>query len=282
MATRNENHDDLTKFGNRLWKLMEAKKIDTPRKLAIELRKNNLVDANTKHNDYNSEQEEEKNKIGSIEKKIRKHIEATNTEKVQGEFIVAYSKYFNCSADYLFGLTDIKTDMPEIRKICELTGLTESSIKSICRITSGKSLIVNGDFSNKTITTALNLLLEYSGLYKYLTCLCYVSESLQTVKTNELFENVLNNIPEKYRDAAVELFFDAEGAINKGIKPTQKLLGYANELDDAAYKESTSNNKSEALKEYKSNKYDLEENHRKMAEEIVNNLMPLLASSSNN
>ena len=281
MATRNEKHDDLTKFGDRLWKLMEKKKIDTPRKLAIELRKNNLVDAKTRHKDYNSDEEEKKNKIGSIEKKIRKHIEATNTEKVQGEFIVAYCKYFNCSADYLFGLTDIKTDTPDIRKICELTGLTESSIKSICRITSGKSLIVNGDFSNQTITSALNLLLEYPGLYKYLTCLCYVSESLHTVKTSELFENALNNIPKKYRNAAAELFFDTEGAITKGIKPTKKLLNYANGLDDAAYKESTSDKKSQALKEYKSDKYDLEETHRKMAEEIVNNLMPLFVSNTN-
>ena len=42
-AFRNQPHDDLSVFGNRLWVLMERNGYDTPKKLAADLYKMGLV-----------------------------------------------------------------------------------------------------------------------------------------------------------------------------------------------------------------------------------------------
>ncbi len=134
MAIRTRNTEEFTEFGNRLWALMESKGYDTPRKLATVLHDEGLVNVN--QDTYDSEEEKRKNAIGSIEKKILKQITDTrpeNKNKVQAEFILAYCKHFNCSADYLLGLTEIKTADPDIRKITELTGLTEEAILNLTK-----------------------------------------------------------------------------------------------------------------------------------------------------
>ncbi len=128
MAIKNELHDDLTKFGNRLWALMTKKGYDTPRKLAIALYDANLVSVKSKPNYYTTEEEIRKNAIGSVEKKIMKHLHASTMNNVQGEYIVAYSEYFHCSADYLFGYTDIQSGNPSIKDACKVTGLSEQAI----------------------------------------------------------------------------------------------------------------------------------------------------------
>ena len=131
MAIRTENHDDLTQFGNRLWTLMSKEGYDTPRKLAIALFDANLVSVNSKPNDYTTDEEIRKNAIGSVEKKITKHLHSSAMTNVQGEYIVAYCTHFGCSADYLFGYTDIKSGNPDIRNACKVTGLSEQAITQL-------------------------------------------------------------------------------------------------------------------------------------------------------
>lgn len=131
MAIRTENHDDLTQFGNRLWALMSKNGYDTPRKLAIALFDAGLVTVNSKANDYTTDEVIRKNAIGSVEKKIAKHLHASAMTNVQGEYIVAYSSHFNCSADYLFGYTDVLSGDPDIRNACKVTGLSEQAITQL-------------------------------------------------------------------------------------------------------------------------------------------------------
>lgn len=131
MAIRTEQHDDLTQFGNRLWALMKERGYDTPQKLAIVLYNANLVSVNSKPNDFTTPREIYKNAVGSVEKKIRAHLHASSPAKVQGEFIVAYCAHFQCSADYLFGYTEIQSGNPDIRNACKLTGLTEKAIVNL-------------------------------------------------------------------------------------------------------------------------------------------------------
>ena len=131
MAIRTENHDDLTQFGNRLWALMSKKDYDTPRKLAIALFDAGLVTVNSKPNDYTTEEDIRKNAIGSVEKKIAKHLHASTMTTVQGEYIVAYCTHFGCSADYLFGYTDVQSGDPDIRNACKVTGLSEQAITQL-------------------------------------------------------------------------------------------------------------------------------------------------------
>lgn len=128
MAIRTENHDDLSQFRNRLWALMSRKGYDTPQKLARALLDAGLVSVNSKPNEYTTDEEIRKNAIGSVEKKITKHLQSSTMTKIQGEYIVAYCKHFGCSADYLFGNTDIQSGNPDVRNACKVTGLSEEAI----------------------------------------------------------------------------------------------------------------------------------------------------------
>lgn len=126
MAIRND--DDLSLFGQRLLGLMMEKNCDTPKALAKKLLEAKLVSVNTRGKDIYKNKD---NAIGSIEKKIRFHLHADNATCLQGEFVNAYCKFFGCSADFLFGYTDIRTPDIQIREICEITGLSEAAVNCL-------------------------------------------------------------------------------------------------------------------------------------------------------
>lgn len=128
MAIRNDG--DLSLFGQKLLGLMMEKNCDTPKALAKKLLEAKLVSVNTRGKDVFKNKD---NAIGSIEKKIRIHLHAADATCLQGEFVNAYCKYFGCSADFLFGYTDIRTPDIEIRKICEVTGLSEGVISRLMK-----------------------------------------------------------------------------------------------------------------------------------------------------
>ena len=54
-----------------------------------------------------------------------------DTDKLQGRYVKAYCNYFGCSADYLFGLSPIKSGNPDIIRFCETTGLSEKAVKRL-------------------------------------------------------------------------------------------------------------------------------------------------------
>ena len=100
MAKRTENHEDLSKFKNRLWKLMEEKNYKAARDLATLLYDEGLAVVNSKDDLYNSDDEKRKNAIGSIEKKINKHLSSDDMKNVQGEFINACAGLLFCSKNF--------------------------------------------------------------------------------------------------------------------------------------------------------------------------------------
>ena len=126
---KKQEHNDMSLFKNRLWSLM-SEKYDSPKQLAKELYDAGLVRVKQREN-YNDERIDKNNAYGSIEKKIRKHCKSDNASVVQGEFILAYCQFFGCSADYLLGFTDIRTNNMDTRQICEMTKLSEVAVKRI-------------------------------------------------------------------------------------------------------------------------------------------------------
>ena len=134
MALRNQ--EPLSEFGKRLYSLIDEydsaeenkdNLIKSPKGLAKQLYDLGLIHVNTREN-FDYESREYNNAIGSIEKSIVNHIKTGIIKDQKGEFVIAYSRFFNCSADYILGLTDIRTPDVEIRRICELTGLSESVV----------------------------------------------------------------------------------------------------------------------------------------------------------
>lgn len=150
MAFRSDNHDDMTLFKNRLWKLMENKGIYTPKELAKNLYKKKLATVKHKEDtEFSYERSKDDVAIWSIEKKIQTHLNSNDTSKLQGEYVKAYSTFFGCSADYLFGNIECTTHQKQICK--DLTGLTEDAIDE---------LIKNNNSYFPFVVNTINFLLE--------------------------------------------------------------------------------------------------------------------------
>ena len=124
MAFKSINHDDEKIFYNRLWKLMEDRNLSTARELAQALYAEEIVPVD-------SASEDEISIIGSMTRRIQEHLNLEGTDKLQGRYVKAYCDFFGCSADYLFGLSSIKSENPDVIRFCEATGLSEKSVRRL-------------------------------------------------------------------------------------------------------------------------------------------------------
>lgn len=124
MAFKSINHDDENIFYNRLWKLMERNKLSTARELAQALFMKGIVPVDSVSKDKETI-------VESMTRRIQEHLNLEDTDKLQGRYVKAYCNYFGCSADYLFGLSPIKSGNPDVIKFCEETGLSEKSVKRL-------------------------------------------------------------------------------------------------------------------------------------------------------
>lgn len=157
MAKRTENHTDLSVFGNRLINLMEEKgeAYNSGRKLAYALYDGEYfpdMDYHTAKGESDLRQKD----IWKIEKQINKHMNSKDGSKINGKYLTIYSKFFNCSTDYLLGITDIKTVNLEIRQMCELTGLSEKAIGNFIAV----SDVDFSDLSLEIVNEFWNFILE--------------------------------------------------------------------------------------------------------------------------
>lgn len=138
MALR--NREDLPELGKRLHILMdrynksvpEDERINSPKDLATALYDAKLVQVNTREN-FNSDEINKNNAIGSIEKKIVRHMTTGVVSDKNGDYLLAYAKFFECSSDYILGLTDIISNSMEVRQICQLLGFPEGLVLELIK-----------------------------------------------------------------------------------------------------------------------------------------------------
>lgn len=130
-----KNDEGLSEFGQKLMGLMLEKECETPKALAIKLLESKLVKVKTRGEDVFKNKD---NAIGSIEKKIRNHLHSEDATCLQGEFVNAYCMFFCCSADYLFGYTDVKSSDIDVREICEKAGLSQKAVERLIRCNSSE------------------------------------------------------------------------------------------------------------------------------------------------
>lgn len=124
---------------------------------------------------------------------ITKHYNGDRT--ISTEYIIKYSKYFNVSADYLLGLSDVATMDKDIKFVCDYTGLSEEAINTLHQST--------GRINNKCGLSAdeeiIKAIQQFSNISK---------EELQRDEVNYDFEKVNKILSDEIK--SIERFYEEE------------------------------------------------------------------------
>lgn len=70
------------------------------------------------------------------------------------------AEFFGVSADYLLGLSDVRSTEQDMRTACEVTGLAEKTIKSLQALIKVKSNPIVSDFSGEEIIQVLEMCIQ--------------------------------------------------------------------------------------------------------------------------
>lgn len=213
------NDPTISEFGRRLFALIDEKdrdakneedKIKTAKGLAKKFFDLGLVHVNSNRKKFNDEQKIRDNAIASIAGTISDHIKTGLITDQKGELVLAYCKFFHVSADYIYGLTDIRTPDVEIRTICEKTLLSE---KAVNRLIKRNPLKRSLDLRSQPVPRELwsdcwSLMIE-SSLFETLPAdwrsLC---KEIQKYNQEEAEKKAIEQIGEKVTDTIVKLFYD--------------------------------------------------------------------------
>lgn len=85
------------------------------------------------------------------------------------EFLSRASAYFGVSADWLLGLSDVRSADLDIKNGCAITGLTEDAIRKILNFGSSHD---DEYIGNVAAFSILSNLLEHDDLYASVLCVC--------------------------------------------------------------------------------------------------------------
>jgi len=149
--------------------------------------------------------EKTKNAIGSIKKKITKHLQCDTTIKnIQGEFINAYCKFFGCSADWLLGYTDIQSANMEVRQICEKAGLSESAVNTIRRIIGPSRDCIEFGYQSEQFLKIINTLFSSEGFIELVRSISEFDERYTSY--HSVWERLEEKLGEKLLDEAIDCY----------------------------------------------------------------------------
>lgn len=103
-------------------------------------------------------QQELANAIGITRQSLSRYEIAART--VNAEVLGALARHFGVSADYLLGLSDVRSTEQDMRTACEVTGLTEETIESLQTLVKVKSNPIVSDFSGEEIIQVLEMCIQ--------------------------------------------------------------------------------------------------------------------------
>lgn len=119
-------------FGRRLFILGANMSICGPAAVARELYKNDKCYECIQPKGRNVKLEDNKeDDIETIARTVQRHFRLESAIGVSGNYILAYSVLFDCSLDYLYGRTDVKSCDLEVREICDKLHITENAVKNL-------------------------------------------------------------------------------------------------------------------------------------------------------
>lgn len=102
-------------------------------------------------------QQELANAIGITRQSLSRYEIAART--VNAEVLGALARHFDVSADYLLGLSDVRSTEQDMKTACEVTGLSEKAVLSLCKIKE-KNHIYNEMISSQNFHEIAALLQE--------------------------------------------------------------------------------------------------------------------------
>ncbi|MEA4894101.1 MAG: helix-turn-helix transcriptional regulator [Oscillospiraceae bacterium] len=128
--------------------------------------------------------------------------------------LVKIARYFDVSTDYLLGLSgNIRTKDPELRAICEFTGLSEEAIAQLHEESLGDgNESIKTDDEESVLLLLIEELLHY-GNYDYILEMCYGIKALLDFK--EEVESLPKNV--SYTDAQLRQLAIDLNALTGGI-----------------------------------------------------------------
>ena len=110
-------------------------------------------------------QREMAERVGVSNKVLSFYEQGRNTP--DAVFIARFAEANQCSADYLLGLSDVKTQRADIRTICRQTGLSEAAVRQL-------------EQYGKTCQPYLNSILEAGNVYLLAMALIHLRETYRS------------------------------------------------------------------------------------------------------
>lgn len=125
--------NELPTFGRKLMELALEKECATPILLARALYENcqDLVEPATRRNKKGKIVKDEQHDIDAIRRMVQRHFNAENATDVQNNYLFAYSKLFNCSLDYIYGVSKVKSVDLSVQDICGKLHVDEKMILNL-------------------------------------------------------------------------------------------------------------------------------------------------------
>lgn len=133
MALANVKLKELPEFGRRLMMLAKENEIGSPIQLATRLyeEQRELVEPARRKNKYGKVVKDKAHDIDAIRRMVQTHFNEKSAFNVQSKYLLAYSRIFECSLDYLYGTTTVRSCDMTVRSICEKLHIDEKCVLNL-------------------------------------------------------------------------------------------------------------------------------------------------------
>lgn len=113
----------------------------------------------------NLTQTEAAEKIGITAQTLGRY--ENDQRKPDSEVIVMLCKHYGVSADYLLGLSDVKTVDADIHAACKVTGLSEGAVERLKRVSVFDRYSVDAVLESDNFYHAIDSLVKYAEAFRY-------------------------------------------------------------------------------------------------------------------
>ena len=99
---------------------------------------------------------------------INQYKQGTSFPKMEN--LIKMAEFFNCSLDYLIGLSDVRSTDADIQSVCEYTGLSQNAVTALNGCTKSSPGSTHTNYSN-----IISILLEFAntGIFEQLSNFFY-------------------------------------------------------------------------------------------------------------